>query len=567
MTGEPFTRTTPIFKLGDDVLYEIFLANTYQMMSIFPYSYPTPTLNDSPLVLTLRASHVCRAWRDVLLRSSLIWARCIDLDALDQATDHWRDLVLQRAGRSMLCISAQKARQRMVPASGLATFLANLLDKHWAQIEEIDLSIDIKDLRDPRIAEPLGRPAEKLRVFVLRGAEVWSLLGIHLFHSHAPSLVRLVIPGVCPAFRIDLKAPFMFTSNMRHLDLQDRLKIRAVDLLDACIRMPLLETLKLIVAELVVDGDSLPRPAMTNLHLIEINCCTFDIYPVFLDRITSAADCILRVFHKFSCHSHSIRSLDVMQRVLSRYGDSFFAHHQGQPDHFDVGLGVTPARFTFSCYESCQEQFDIWVEEFADSFTVPSDFFFLSPVIVSRLLDTMSTIKFSSGINRLNLKVSLQNPDEDIVDNPQILPQFTPSLIQALSSMQWVTTLAVNFADAPTLKAISALGDLFPALKTLLITRIKWPPQPTYPNFSDNVLPFLAQRHRTAPLQVLNLDQLGNGLWMVQDMRAFEEITGLTIVWKVDGVSRQYVCGSGDAERLFIGPRKLILGVANSRSV
>ena len=146
MSAKLFAPTAPIHKLGDDVLYEIFLANTYRVMRIVLMDLPPHYLSLSPLVLTRRTSHVCRAWRDVLLRSPLIWARCIDLDALDQATDDWRDLVLRRAGRSMLTISAASARKRMVPGSGLATFLASLLDKHWANIGEIDLAINIGDM-------------------------------------------------------------------------------------------------------------------------------------------------------------------------------------------------------------------------------------------------------------------------------------------------------------------------------------------------------------------------------------------------------------------------------------
>ena len=176
-------------------------------------------------------------WRDILLQSPLIWARCIDLDVLDQRLDNWRELVLERTGDSMLSVTAVSAHRRMIPGSSIETFLVNLLDKHWARISEIDVSMHGLDLQDARITRSFSQPAEKLRIFVLRGSSQtqWSPANLHLLNGHAPELVRFSAPGFIH-IKIDLKSPFMFTSNMRHLQLEVRYQLRATDLLEAFIR-------------------------------------------------------------------------------------------------------------------------------------------------------------------------------------------------------------------------------------------------------------------------------------------------------------------------------------------
>ena len=173
ITGES-TQTAPIFTLASKMLHEIVLANTYRenlrlRTHIFFPGEP-PDISQSPLTTTRHASQVCRVWRDILLQSPLIWARCIDLDVLDQRLDNWRELVLERTGDSMLSVTAVSAHRRMIPGSSIETFLVNLLDKHWARISEIDVSMHGLDLQDARITRSFSQPAEKLRIFVLRGS-------------------------------------------------------------------------------------------------------------------------------------------------------------------------------------------------------------------------------------------------------------------------------------------------------------------------------------------------------------------------------------------------------------
>ena len=93
----------------------------------------------------------------------------MDLETLDQSSDRWRYLVLQRAGKSnMLVVTARL--ESISPQSRMAVFLAGLLDTHWARIGELYLSISRENLEYARIVEPLCRPADNLKVFVLRAA-------------------------------------------------------------------------------------------------------------------------------------------------------------------------------------------------------------------------------------------------------------------------------------------------------------------------------------------------------------------------------------------------------------
>lgn len=281
----------------------------------------------------------------------------MDLDALDQRSDLWRDLVLQRAGRSsMLAVTARL--ESLPPQSRRGTFLANLLDTHWARIEEIYLSVSRANPAYARIVEPFCRPTDNLRVFVLRAAAHEEFLPVtfKLFRGHAPRLSCLVIPNICGGGN-GLKAPSVFTSNLRHLNLPQEIKLVAIDLLTACVHMPLLETITIHLSNLVfddvIDLDSLPRPNMPRLHSITITYPTLNIFPAFLDRVVPSAGCALNMTQTLSplnnCTDDDSEIYGHhMHRVLSRYAHSIVPRYAARRRNQGIYLRFSVDEFAFA---------------------------------------------------------------------------------------------------------------------------------------------------------------------------------------------------------------------------
>ncbi|KJA24383.1 hypothetical protein HYPSUDRAFT_526272 [Hypholoma sublateritium FD-334 SS-4] len=548
MTAELPARPIPITELGSDVLYEIFLANTYREIGSIPKDATQFDLSHSPLTITRRTSQVCRMWRDIILQSPLIWARCIDLDCLDQKTNNWRQLVLQRTAETMLCITAVSATRRMVPERhGLATFFARLLDERWERIAEIDISIHVEDLKDNRITVPFNQPTNSLRVFEVRTIKRRSaFIDLPLFSGHAPSLVRISLPEF-PSFQLDVQSTSMFTSCLRHITLDQPILLVAYDFLNAFLRTPLLETLKMNISNVIYETSEshlLPRPTMSRLTSIHVICPTLDIYPAFLDRLTAEVGCALRMIHHLHGNDEFPESLESMQRIFQRYADSFFKCHQG-PDQEtinDVGLHVSPFHCLFSCYK---ERFEVLVGRSGSN----GRFQNLPPSIIARLLDTVSMLNIPDTVRQLKLNVNLKYAvSQDVISG------FSPSLFEALKAMDWVTCLVISFTDnSTTLKELCTAGNdaLFPALKTLSLIFLIRSPQVKYTNFEETILKFCSRRNQSSPVEYLRLETFGQSPWI--DMRALDELNGLTVVWDADGAVNQYSCGSGDTECLLFG--------------
>ena len=292
----------PIYKVGGDLLYEIFFLNTCKEIEFwepFGYSDQCRTKHQSPLLDVQRASQVCHAWREILLSSPSIWARCMEVD---EKCDDWHNLMLRRTGESPLIIMVRR-RNRWTSSS--SHFLEDPLHQNWDRISELYLTLDCAaDAAYIRIAQTLSRPAEILKVCVLRSTGGWLPLNFQLFRGHAPRLQCLWLPGVRNGDRIDFKSPTMLTSNMCYLGLDDVYNLSMCDLLSALSLMPQLERLKLhmpfLNADDVSEDASLPYIVMPHLKILDILCPVFDIYPLFLDRFVPSAGCQLHMKHTAS---------------------------------------------------------------------------------------------------------------------------------------------------------------------------------------------------------------------------------------------------------------------------
>ena len=316
-----FVPESPISRLHHDILWEIFSFN--------PYSETIPL--DITLDYIRYTSQVCRNWRTILLDSPSIWGNCINLDLLDQISDSWRNLVLERTGKSQLSVTGGEAGT-LHPRHVVWKFLAILLNEHCSRIQHLDLCIAFKDPSDcSGIWKVLTRPTETLKTLSIEGNGPWQKPhDFQLFSGHAPSLVKVSLPfPLAPSFL----APSVFTKNMRYLQLTEPLELKDSDLLAACMQMPFLEVLVLKLWKFDISHPSNAIISLPCLNLFIIESPNIDIYSAFLRYISPSAGCALRVWHPGSNSSSvlstegNIKDLECMRDVIARYAVSFFAHN------------------------------------------------------------------------------------------------------------------------------------------------------------------------------------------------------------------------------------------------
>ncbi|KAF8884061.1 hypothetical protein CPB84DRAFT_1789546 [Gymnopilus junonius] len=125
MTSLPSSlASSPVFALNSDILWRIFLLNTYMT---------TKFDEDIPALDTLRyTSQVCTAWRELTLQSPSLWGRVINIVLLWHC-DEWRDEVIRRTRSSPLYLKVP----RTDPA---VTYVAvSLANENWSRVYSLDI--------------------------------------------------------------------------------------------------------------------------------------------------------------------------------------------------------------------------------------------------------------------------------------------------------------------------------------------------------------------------------------------------------------------------------------------
>ena len=73
----------------------------------------------------------------------------------------------------------------------------------------------------------------------------------------------------------------------------------------------------------------------------------------------------------------------------------------------------------------------------------------------------------------------------------------------------------------------------------------------SFERLQESILPFISNRYHTTPIMVLTFDCL---FMKPADLRFLDAFFGLKVVWRAAGElnTSEYVCGSGDALRLYV---------------
>ncbi|KAF4619147.1 hypothetical protein D9613_004874 [Agrocybe pediades] len=165
--------------LPPELLLEIFAQNTLEIYS------------PERLTTARYSSQVCQLWRSILLSSTFLWGRLLNLDSVVYASDEWRKEVVLRVGDAMLWIVG------VVSDSRSHSFLMSLLREKWETVQLLQVDVELPEMLEEMRAIMLRKAPnlKTLKVRILR-PRVYKLIALYddsprtLFDDFAPKLAR-----------------------------------------------------------------------------------------------------------------------------------------------------------------------------------------------------------------------------------------------------------------------------------------------------------------------------------------------------------------------------------------
>ncbi|KAF4613119.1 hypothetical protein D9613_010851 [Agrocybe pediades] len=160
----------PISVLHEELLWKIFLLNTYPDFDYHVNDYPLIGSGDRPLTTARQCSQVCRQWRSIYLSSSAIWGRLIDLDGLGQKTNKWRKEVVARTGEASLWVYG------VAKPCNVHDFPVPFLRNNWRRVQRLFITV-VGDQNSYRQGFPVAflqnnwRRVQRLFITVISGRD------------------------------------------------------------------------------------------------------------------------------------------------------------------------------------------------------------------------------------------------------------------------------------------------------------------------------------------------------------------------------------------------------------
>ncbi|KDR67184.1 hypothetical protein GALMADRAFT_258572 [Galerina marginata CBS 339.88] len=496
----------PISKLHDDILWSIFTIN----------AETPPSETYFPLTTTRNSSQVRRSWRELILRSSSLWGKLIDLDLLDQENDDWRREVVRRSRTSLLWIRGR------VTSSTLREFLFSLMSDDWGRIQKLDIHMEIRENmheENSKAWNMLTHSAPNLQVFKLS-----SRYSTHLLPTSSSPLLGTSSPALrefnAPGMTFSLKAPWL--SNIRCMSFSPPFTVP--DIFEALKAMPCLEDLAIRsapwvpTAKVIFPDVHLPR--LQNLRLRgRLSLCR-----PFLDNIIASSGCSLSLVTKNP--GTTIPELDmseVAHQSISRY--------------------IQP-------YKKSDEKKQIFIRCSGDDLTIHDHKRVDTPLYFSHSfswgiygypnLSTLLLKELSQFSNVTEMDLGLMN-----------IRQLSSKIALNLSSFRFLEVLETN---DETLKFLLDHADetpnIFPALHTIKLAGLNPPEHDSDPYPAEIILPFFIRRQESGhPISIFDLSNFS--FHQLYDMDFLNVLTGMKVVWRhpTDGLM-EYECGSKGSENL-----------------
>ena len=453
------TLTPPVFKLDRDLLWLIFARSAQMEVDLDSeeiFSAEIFPLSASPLVVLRYSSHVCSAWREIILSSPSLWGQIIDLGGLTQRSNDWRRAVLERSQQSLLSI------QGIIyagPRHALhRSFFLGLIADEWERIRHLQVTICVQESMDCNAWNSLWRPSLTLEKFALA---VVTPKGARIHIPNKPD--QTFFSNVAPRLRtfdlrtyvsINLKAPWV--SQLRRLGISSACTLD--ELFSALSEMEFLEELSVENVREPKEDVFFPSfhiklPLLKQLAIHQSISICLDI----LDSIVPAEGCRIRI-KSFNSNLHNFLSLrKPLCGVLNRYTKEYL--NANSPSTLSLVLDNQSA--CLQIYDKClslgtsksipdptSPQFSISVHSIMSSFR-PCMF-----AAFARILKGCSMQDF--------IKFKLR-----IFGRP--FEEYDPDFIHIILSLFSVIELEATTEALALLYGMQRDAPIFPVLKTLKI--------------------------------------------------------------------------------------------------
>lgn len=293
-----------IFNLNDDILLYIFKINGDMFC------------DEDALDTTRITSQVCHSWRSLMLATTSLWAKLIDMDRIsDPWSEEWRHELIRRSGTASLSIRATS----FLPSMDIPEFF-DMINKNWHRIQLLIVSGTYSSVDSHRL--PLDFPAPQLETFdvtILRevlGEDITEAAPAPLFGNHAPMLRDFHLydhfvdhrsPWLRQLHFIELGGPYSVqailgilseTKNLQELIIFPRIEDHVTSVLPA-VSLPHLNALEyrgdLNTCAILLDRIKLPLGCELTIGITDISTCLgLAGLETLLFVVTMFTDCVKR---------------------------------------------------------------------------------------------------------------------------------------------------------------------------------------------------------------------------------------------------------------------------------
>ena len=334
-----------ISKLHEELIWRIFLLNadlndeiTFNAgQSLAAARGQDPAFSTNGLTVTRLTSQVCRAWRSLILSSTAIWGRVIDLHILKHSSQMWSHEVLKRTGEAPLDIKGELLG--MSPT--MTPFFSFLVQHHWARIRSLDISIfGVQWIREDAWGF-LKQPAPNMRVFSIYfhdgytdKANFFSETDMELFANGAASLRELRLT------HMTFNSTASWLPQLRHLDLASPFLLH--QLFEVLKHTPVLEKL-ILRRQIIDDPQSTGEPSQIILPRLRSINITHQLTTclAILESIVPASGCGLTILARDTNITEAPLSNTEITRLrlaLSRFSKAYFSAWKATQVYLEVAV-------------------------------------------------------------------------------------------------------------------------------------------------------------------------------------------------------------------------------------
>lgn len=530
----------PISNIEEDVLWRIFdiIANLRREHDDDQDTEGEQS-KQHPLTMIRNISQVCFAWRRLAVESSSLWGSMIDMSVIGRVSESWRSLIMSRTKEATLFVYGNVDGKHEVTRC----FFTGLLSSDWHRIAELTVVISSVDLFDNALWTIFWeRPAVHLTNFAVT------------FQNSSPSELATVVPRDGIPFRnyapslkafhtieFNISAQATWIPGLRELTLCSHLS--AIQVLDLLSRIPRLEVLYILGKGNHLGNihnfpssttGSLRRITLPSLRRLHISS-SFQACSTLLSYIHNPHDTFS--YLRAICTNRSIDDEIMLEDiksfipVLTTYAQRFLVSVRL------TGIGIVMALGYFGITFDHLRSFNGSQRSRQSAIHILNNRRFPS-TSHSLLIKALSTCNLSA-VKTLTLTTT----------SGKGIDSTDPNFLSFILALTGVETLIIPEASVQLLNDIECdVSIIFPSLHTLRLDVLS---RRVSLRLDESIELFLSRRVAVGiPVAVLDISKFVSGFEEKMNWVFLDSIKGLTVVWTVDEVTMEYICGTGDPDML-----------------